>query len=84
MDKIAIRLKLFAVYQEVLGAEEMALSVPVGTTAGQVCDRLIADYPELAKWRDLTRFGINLQFVEPDTLLHSDDELVLIPPVSGG
>ena len=84
MDKIAIRLKLFAVYQEVLGEEEMALSVPVGTTARQVCDRLIADYPELAKWRDLTRFGINLQFVEPDTPLHSDDELVLIPPVSGG
>ncbi|MEQ8961643.1 MAG: MoaD/ThiS family protein, partial [Coleofasciculus sp. C2-GNP5-27] len=35
-------------------------------------------------WRDLTRFGINLQFVEPDTILQAGDEVVLIPPVSGG
>ena len=86
MDKntIEITLKLFAVYQEALGAEEKALTLPVGTTAGEVCDRLIADYPQLAQWKPLTRFGINLQFVEADTALTAGDELVLIPPVSGG
>jgi len=36
------------------------------------------------KWRHLTRFGINWQFVEPETLLKDGDEVVLIPPVSGG
>ena len=84
MDEISITLKLFSVYQEALGVEEMTMSLPVGTTVGEVCDRLIADHPELAKWKALTRFGINLQFVEPTTVLHSDDEIVLIPPVSGG
>ena len=50
-----------------------------------VRDRLIAQHPELARWRDLTRFGINLEFVEPDiTLQNGDEEVVLIPPVSGG
>jgi len=39
---------------------------------------------ELKQWRDLTRFGVNLQFVEPDTRLQDGDEVVLIPPVSGG
>lgn len=86
MDKnvIEITLKLFAVYQEALGVEEKTLVVPVGTTAGGVCDRLIADHPELAQWKALTRFGINLQFVEASTPLTAGDELVLIPPVSGG
>ena len=84
MDDITITLKLFSVYQEALGTEEKELSVPVGTTAEDVCDRLIADHPELAQWKELTRFGVNLQFVEPDSLLEPGDELVLIPPVSGG
>jgi molybdopterin synthase sulfur carrier subunit len=55
-----------------------------GTVVQSVCDRLIQEYPQLAPWRDFTRFGINLQFVKPDTLLKNNDEVVLIPPVSGG
>lgn len=83
-ETITITLKLFAVYQETLGVPEKKLTLPAGTTAGEVCDRLLTDHPTLARWRDLTRFGINLQFVPADTPLQSGDELVLIPPVSGG
>ena len=57
---------------------------PPGTSVKAVLESLIVEHPELQKWRDITRFGINLQFVEPDTLLQDDDEVVLIPPVSGG
>jgi molybdopterin synthase sulfur carrier subunit len=49
-----------------------------------VRDRLIDEHPDLAQWRDLTRFGINFRFVEPDTPIQPGDEVVLIPPVSGG
>jgi molybdopterin synthase sulfur carrier subunit len=35
-------------------------------------------------WRNVTRFGINLEFVNPDTEIQDKDEIVLIPPVSGG
>ena len=83
-NTIEITLKLFAVYQEALGVEEKMLVVPAGTTAGAVCDRLISKHPELAQWKTLTRFGVNLQFVEASTVLSTGDELVLIPPVSGG
>jgi molybdopterin synthase sulfur carrier subunit len=83
-ETITITLKLFAVYQETIGLSEKRMTLPVGTTAGEVRDRLIADYPTLRDWKDLTRFGINLQFVDASTLLRDGDELVLIPPVSGG
>lgn len=83
-ETITITLKLFAVYQEALGEPERILALPVGTTVGEVRDRLIAEHPSLAQWKDVTRFGVNLQFVETDTALQDGDELVLIPPVSGG
>ncbi|MGD1864344.1 MAG: MoaD/ThiS family protein [Phormidesmis sp.] len=83
-DTITITLKLFSVYQETLGLPEKQLELPTGSTAGDVLSRVIEDHPTLAQWRDLTRFGLNLQFVESTALLHSGDELVLIPPVSGG
>ncbi|MBE9199142.1 MULTISPECIES: MoaD/ThiS family protein [unclassified Nodularia (in: cyanobacteria)] len=81
---ITVTVKLFAAYQEAYGVSELILEFPDGKPVSAVCDRLIAEHPELTQWRDLTRFGINLIFVEPDTLLQDGDEVVLIPPVSGG
>ena len=83
-NTITITLKLFAIYQEALGVPEQTLALPAGITAGEVRDRLIKSHPTLAQWKDLTRFGINLQFVEASATLKDGDELVLIPPVSGG
>lgn len=82
--EIKVLVKLFAAYQDALGVPEVELSVPTQTPVSAICDRLIHQHPELAQWRDLTRFGINLQFVSPDTPLQAGDEVVLIPPVSGG
>ncbi len=81
---IKVTVKLFAAYQDAYGQPELKLELPTGTTVADVRDRLLTEHPELESWRDLTRFGVNLQFVEPDTTLQSGDEVVLIPPVSGG
>jgi len=83
-NRVHITLKLFAVYQETLGMPEKKMQLPAGTTVGEVRDRLIQAYPQLSQWKDLTRFGLNFQFVEANTPLADGDELVLIPPVSGG
>lgn len=81
---ITVTVKLFAAYQEAFQVSELILEFPHGTPVNAVCDRLIAEHPELSQWREVTRFGINLIFVEPDTPLQDGDEVVLIPPVSGG
>jgi sulfur-carrier protein len=81
---ITVTVKLFAAYQEAFRVSELVLEFPNSMPVKAVCDRLIAEHPELSQWRDITRFGINLIFVEPDTLLQDGDEVVLIPPVSGG
>ena len=81
---ITVTVKLFAAYQEAFRVSELVLEFPPGTPVTAVLDHLIAQHPELDAWRNLTRFGINLQFVESDTPLQDGDEVVLIPPVSGG
>ncbi|MDM3848909.1 MAG: MoaD/ThiS family protein [Aphanizomenon gracile PMC627.10] len=83
-QSITVTVKLFAVYQEVYGVNELVWEFPYGTPVQTVCDRLISEHPQLNKWREITRFGVNLQFVEPDTILQNGDEVVLIPPVNGG
>ena len=77
-------LKLFAIYQEAFGASEISLQFPPNTPVKAVLERLTIDRPELAQWHDVTRFGINLEFVDPDRVMLDRDEVVLIPPVSGG
>jgi len=81
---LTITIKLFAAYQEAYGAPELKLEFPCNTPVSAVQEHLLAEHPELEQWRNLTRFGINLQFVEPDAILQDGDEVVLIPPVSGG
>ena len=81
---ITITVKLFAAYQEACGVPELQLEIEQGAAVALVRDRLIEEHPQLTQWHDLTRFGINLQFVDPDHPLQDGDEVVLIPPVSGG
>ena len=81
---ITITIKLFAIYQEIYGISELIRQIPSETTVIQVLSLIIEEHPQLQKWQSITRFSINYQFVEADTTLQDGDELVFIPPVSGG
>ena len=84
LETIQVTVKLFAAYQEAYDVPELRLEVPAGTLVVAVRDRLLAERPELEGWRNLTKFGVNLEEVAPETVLQDGDEVVLIPPVSGG
>lgn len=81
---ITVTIKLFAIYQEVYGVSELKRQLASETTVNDVLLMIIEEHPELKKWQSITRFSINYQFVEADTKLQNGDELVFIPPVSGG
>ncbi|MBE9075555.1 MoaD/ThiS family protein [Microcystis sp. LEGE 08355] len=84
MEKITVTVKLFAIYQEVYKTSQLNLEFPAHTSVTEVLNYIIAPYPQLERWRDVTRFGVNLQFVSGEKILENGDEIVLIPPVSGG
>ncbi|MEB3883655.1 MoaD/ThiS family protein [Lyngbya sp. CCY1209] len=81
---ITVTVKLYAAFQEAYGTPELKLELPRKTPVSHLLARAISDHPHLESWRPLTRFGINLEFAEPETPLEDGDEVVLIPPVSGG
>jgi len=83
-NQIQVKIKLFAIFQEVFATDEMHLEIESGTTVSQIFDHLVTQQPSLEKWRSLTRYAINLNFAEPHTLLNHGDEVALLPPVSGG
>ncbi|MBE9093362.1 MoaD/ThiS family protein [Tychonema sp. LEGE 07203] len=83
-SSINVTVKLFAAFGEAYGVSEITVELPPETPVSQILERSIAQYPQLQQWRDRTRFGVNLEFVSPDTILQDGDEVVLIPPVSGG
>jgi molybdopterin synthase sulfur carrier subunit len=83
-SSITITVKLFAAFGEAFGVSELTLELPPDTPVSQVLESSIAQYPQLEQWRDRTRFGLNMEFVSADTILQDGDEVVLIPPVSGG
>ncbi len=81
---IKITVKLFAAYQEAYQASELSLELPNPLTVNDLLVKLISEKPELSQWQEITRFGVNLEFVERTTLLNDGDEVVFIPPVNGG
>ncbi|WP_019502540.1 molybdopterin converting factor subunit 1 [Pseudanabaena sp. PCC 6802] len=82
--QITVTVKLFAAFQEAIATDAMQITLPDRATVRQVYDYLVIDHPNLEQWRSLTRYAVNLDFVEPDMLLSNGDEVALIPPVSGG
>ena len=74
-----VRVRLFAVLRERAGARELELELPEGACVRDALDAV----GDLAKGLPLV-MAINREYAEDDEVLHADDELALIPPVSGG
>lgn len=80
--RIAVR--TFAAYRQAIGQGELSLDLPAGTTPGQVWSTLVERYPDLRRFPPPARFAVNDAFVGPEHTLAEQDEVALIPPVSGG
>jgi molybdopterin synthase sulfur carrier subunit len=78
-----MRVLLFAHLKDVAGASELALDCH-NVDAAELWTRLAARCPELTAFRSSVRLARNLEYAAPDTRFYADDEVALIPPVSGG
>lgn len=79
-----ITIRAFASYREAIGSPRVQLEFPEGITPAQVWQRLVGSYPMLQRLPQPSAFAVNEEYVAGDTALGTGDELVLIPPVSGG
>jgi molybdopterin converting factor subunit 1 len=79
-----VRVRLFASLREVVGASSLDLDLPDGATAGAAWERLAASHPALVARRGSLAAAVNRSYAPFDAPLSEGDEVVFIPPVSGG
>ncbi|HEY5610548.1 MAG TPA: molybdopterin converting factor subunit 1 [Thermoanaerobaculia bacterium] len=79
-----VRLLLFAVLRDIVGAPERRLSLPEGATAMDVWNELRSQFAQLDGYRLPPMIAVNQNYVSPETVLNDGDELAFIPPVAGG
>lgn len=73
----------FGIAAEIIGERRMQVEFPDGWTVGDLRLYLGGRYPELTNLGSL-RFAVNDEYAREETLIVAGDEVVLIPPVSGG
>ncbi|HET7035067.1 MAG TPA: molybdenum cofactor biosynthesis protein MoaE [Thermomicrobiaceae bacterium] len=79
-----VTVRYFAAIREAIGARGETRELPEGTSAGQLVDLLVADYPAIDPLRRSSALMINHAYAPPEQTLREGDEVALIPPVSGG
>ncbi len=78
-----MRILFFAHLKNVTGCAEMPLDAGPLDAEG-LWQRLLAVHPGLERFRSSVRLARNAEYAPPDTRFEPDDEVALIPPVSGG
>ena len=81
---MTIRIKLFAVLRDKAGISDLRLDLPQSATVSSAIETLVARHPNLKPFANRIAFAVNLDRAAPETVLHDNDELALLPPVSGG
>ncbi len=79
-----ISVRAFASYREAIGSPSITLTIPEGASPGQVWTTLLSSYPRLRSLPQPFAFAVNDEYVASEVRLRPRDELVLVPPVSGG
>ena len=79
-----VRVRLFASLREAAGRSELELEVPGDATPESAWRSLADQVPVLAGRRASLSVAVNRRYVGFDSPLAAGDELVFIPPVSGG
>ncbi|MBI5215048.1 MAG: molybdopterin converting factor subunit 1 [Ignavibacteriae bacterium] len=79
-----IQVKFFAVTRDIVGASQKTIALPEQATTNDLLEHLIHCYPKFAEWKPFIRIAVNHEYIIQERVLSEQDEVALIPPVSGG
>lgn len=79
-----VKVKFFAMLRERAGKGEVVQEINEGCTVTELWATLQKDYPPLAAAQTRLLYAVNQNYVSGDHILRERDEVVFIPPVSGG
>lgn len=78
-----LKVLCFGITRDIIGQFEYKVSLPANATVADLKNYLAVQFPAFGKLKSL-RIALNEAYAEDPMLLKENDEIVLIPPVSGG
>lgn len=84
MNTPGVTVLLFGPAREAVGSSRTVMELSTPVTAAKVVDALSTAYPNLAPLLGRSRLVVNQRYVDSDASIGPDDEVAIIPPVSGG
>ena len=78
-----INVLAFGIARDILGASEVNYEISEEISVGDLKEQLMKKYPDFEKLRHLA-IAVNTEYVQDDLIIQENDEIVIIPPVSGG
>ena len=78
-----INILAFGIAKDIINASKLEIEMATGETVGHLKSQLIRQFPDFKRLRSLS-IAVNEEYQTDDFLLHEKDEIVIIPPVSGG
>ena len=79
-----MRILFFAQTRDAAGASELEMKISGRPGLEEIWKALIAIRPPLAPFQSSTRLARNGEYADSQTTFSDNDEVALIPPVSGG
>ena len=79
-----VTVRLFARLHELAGASQFRRELPAGATAADAWNGIVSDHPAMAPYSRAISCAVNAAYVKLDRPLADGDEIVFMPPVSGG
>jgi len=79
-----IRIKLFAAARELSEGGDLELEVANGIVVRDMKIQISGNHPGLSELILRSAVSINREFATDESVIHENDEIALIPPVSGG
>lgn len=79
-----VTILFFATLRDRVGVRSIKLEIPSPTKVADFKALLVEKFPALAGLMNHTLVSINHEYVFDDTMIPSNAEIALFPPVSGG
>jgi MoaE-MoaD fusion protein len=79
-----VKAQLFASFREAVGKRQVEVELGGEPRVRDLVSALDREYPQLGPALQNAMVAVNLEYVGPDFRLGAEDEVALIPPVSGG
>ncbi len=78
-----LRILCFGITRDIIGQFEYAITLEMGAKVADLKQKLSSQFPDFQALRSL-RIALNSEYAGDEIVIKENDEIVLIPPVSGG